>query len=94
MMHCNTISITKSNEFSFYKDWTACKAPNITALSNISFATILTKTFLQSRSHFCSHNFINLDKKLQDGITEGENIQEQKLSKLSIVEETICNSYC
>ena len=32
-------------------------------------------------------------KKASEGFIEGENIQEQKLSKLSIAEETIGDSY-
>ena len=69
------------------------KIPNITALSNISFATILTNIFAKYKT-FLFSCFVNLDnKKLQYCITEGENVQEPKLSKLSTFEGTVSDSY-
>ena len=38
------------------------KIPNITALSNISFSTILTNIFAKQKSFLFSY-FVNLDKK-------------------------------
>ena len=55
--------------------------PNITTLSNISFAIILTNIFAKQKTSLFSY-FDNFDKKkkLQNGIIE-EILQEQKISK-------------
>ena len=97
-MHRDTIIIFKSHSIlmKLYKTGLPVKIPNVTALSNISLATILTNIFTKQKS-FLFSNFVNLDKKkkkeFQNGITEGENLQGQKLSKLLTVEETISNSH-
>ena len=49
------------------------KLSNITAISNISFATILTNIFCKTDIFFVLILYVNLDKKnLQNGITEGK----------------------
>ena len=64
----------------------------ITALSNNNFAIILTNIFAKQKS-FLFSCFVKIDKKLQNGIMEGKNVLEQKLSKPSIAEETFGDRY-
>ena len=53
----------------FIKTILPVKIPNITALSNISFATILTNIFCTTEAPFLFSYFVNLDKKeLQNSI--------------------------
>ena len=64
-VHHNTITILKShnilmNFVVFYETGLPVKIPNITALSNINFATILN-IFAKQKS-FCFSYFVNLDK--------------------------------
>ena len=87
-MHHDTITISKShsilmNFIDFYK--TRLPLPNITALSNISFATILTDMFAKTEILFVFTTCGFRQKKLQNGITAGENLQGQKLWKLDKV---------
>ena len=106
-MHHSTFTISKPhsilmNLIDFIKKTgLPLKIPNITALSSISFTTILTNIFAKQKSFLFSY-FVNLDKKkkkklvnldkkkkkLQNGITEGENLQGQKLPKLLIAKKT------
>ena len=66
-MHHDTITISKSHgvlmNFVYYiKTRLPVKIPNITALSNFSFATILTNIVVKQKSFLFSY-FVNLDKK-------------------------------
>ena len=65
-MHHDTITISKShsilmNFVDFIKTGLPVKKPDITALSNIRLATILTNTIAKEKS-FLFSNFVNLDK--------------------------------
>ena len=70
MMHHETNTISKSHSFlmnfvDFIKTRLPVKIPNITALSNISFATILRSMFAKQKSFLFSY-FVNLDKKASE----------------------------
>ena len=86
------------NFVDFIKMGLPLKIPNNTAHSYISFAIILN-IFAKQKSFLFAY-FVDLDKKLKNGIIEGENLQVQNISKLSILgselsilEETIIGSY-
>ena len=98
-LHHHNITISESHSIlinfaDFIKTRIPVKIPNITAFSNITFATILTNIFGKQK-YFCSHTFINLDrKKLQNVfLTEREKSTGTKTTKLSMVEEPIDDSY-
>ena len=67
------------------------KIPSITAFPIISFAIILPNMFAKQVLSLLILCWFR-QKKFENGIIEGENVQEKTLSKLSIVEETIGDS--
>ena len=64
----------------FMKTGLSAKIPNITALSNISFATILN-IFAKQKSFLLSYLSLCLDKKASEWYDRSKNVQEQNYQK-------------